>query len=78
MRILFFAHLKTVTDCSEMDLDCEDVDADGLWGKLLEAHPGLAPFRSSVRLARNSEYADRNARFHNTDELALIPPVSGG
>ena len=31
------------------------MDADGLWRKLIEAHPGLEKFRASVRLAKNSD-----------------------
>ncbi len=78
MRVLFFAHLKDVTGCAEMQLDCAATDADGLWRLLLAAHPGLERFRGSVRLARNAEYAGPDARFGNADEVALIPPVSGG
>ena len=78
MRILFFAHLKDITRCAEMHLACGEVDTDGLWRELSAAHPGLECFRGSVRLAKNSEYAGPDARFHDTDEVALIPPVSGG
>lgn len=78
MRILFFAHLKNTVGQRQVDIPCDNVDADGLWQKILDAYPALAPFRSSVRLAKNSEYASRDERFHDTDEVALIPPVSGG
>jgi molybdopterin converting factor small subunit len=54
------------------------VDANGLWVKLIGRYSGLAPFRASVRLARNSEYVGPDARFGRADEVALIPPVSGG
>lgn len=78
MRILFFAHLKDVTRCAELDLSTGDTDADGLWRTLIASHPGLERFRGSVRLARNSEYVGPDARFTEADEVALIPPVSGG
>jgi molybdopterin converting factor subunit 1 len=79
MRVLFFAHLKDVTGCAETDLPIgSGVDPGALWRELLKAHPGLAKFRSSVRLARNHEYVGPDARFADTDEVALIPPVSGG
>lgn len=78
MRILFFAHLKNAVGQAEMDLTCDGVDEEGLWGRLIETHPVLARFRSSVRLARNSEYVGTEARFLDSDEVALIPPVSGG
>ncbi len=78
MRILFFAQLRDVTGCAEMQLDCTATDADGLWQRLLTAHPGLARFRGSVRLAKNAAYAGSDEIFGNADEVALIPPVSGG
>lgn len=78
MRVLFFAHLRDITHCAEMTLSCSDVNADGLWRELIVAHPALEKFRGSVRLAKNSEYAAPDARFADTDEVALIPPVSGG
>jgi len=78
MRVLFFAQLRDVTHRSEMDLPVDEVDAEGLWQHLIEAYPALARFRGSVRLARNSEYVGPDAQFQRTDEVALIPPVSGG
>ena len=78
MHILFFAHLKSVTGQSKAELFLGDVDTAGFWGKLIAAYPGLARFRGSVRLARNSEYVGPDARFTDADEVALIPPVSGG
>jgi len=78
MRILFCAHLKDVTGCAELKLLIGDVDRDGLWRQLLAAQPGLAPFRGHIRLARNGEFAGPKTRFSDADEVALIPPVSGG
>ena len=78
MRILFFAHLKSAAGRPEIELPCDNVDANGLWQKLIELHPGLERFRASSRLARNWEYAGPEARFMNSDEVAVIPPVSGG
>lgn len=78
MRVLFFAHLKDVTGCAETELDCGEVDAEGLWSALLRRYPRLAPYRAAVRLACNARYARPDTRFGPSDEVALIPPVSGG
>lgn len=79
MRIVLFAHLKDAVGQSELGLAlAEEVDADGFWQRLTAAHPALGRFRRSVRLARNCEYVGPDARFLDTDEVALIPPVSGG
>jgi molybdopterin synthase catalytic subunit len=45
---------------------------------LIETYPALAGYDRSVMLAVNREYADRKAVLEDGDELACIPPVSGG
>jgi molybdopterin converting factor small subunit len=54
------------------------VDAAGVWQAILADFPALDCYRDSVRLACNGEYAGPGARFADADEVALIPPVSGG
>ena len=79
MRVLFFAQLKDVTGCDSVELaPSEPWDVDKLWAELLQRFPKLAAHRANVRLARNWEYADAWTQFLNTDEVAVIPPVSGG
>jgi len=78
MHILFFAHLKDVTGQAEIAMTVGELDADGLWQKLIATYPELERFRGSVRLVKNSEYVGPDARFSDADEVALIPPVSGG
>jgi molybdopterin converting factor small subunit len=78
MRILFFGHLQDITLQAELVLMLGESGSDELWNKIIALHPGLAPFRSAIRLARNQEYVGSDARFIDTDEVALIPPVSGG
>jgi len=79
MRILFFAQLKDVTGCDAAEFaPPSPLNCELLWTMLLEKFPGLHPHRGTVRLARNWEYADADALFTNADEVALIPPVSGG
>lgn len=48
------------------------------WDRLVALHPVLGPGRGSVRFARNGTYADEGERLEDGDELAVIPPVSGG
>jgi molybdopterin converting factor subunit 1 len=79
MRILFFGQTKDVAGAPEMEIKIPSpVGADEVWDKIGAAHPQLAPFRKTTRLARNGEYAGRDTRFADADEVALIPPVSGG
>ena len=79
VRVLFFAQLKDVTGCDSVELAAlPSWDTEQLWAALLKRFPALAAHRASVRLARNWEYAAAYAQFSATDEVALIPPVSGG
>jgi molybdopterin converting factor subunit 1 len=79
MRLLFFAHLRQIVGQEAIEVSVpEPVTSDALWGLLTARFPALSPFKSSVRLAKNCEYATANTRFSNADEVALIPPVSGG
>ena len=79
MRVLFFAQLKDVTGCEAMALSAPSpLNREQLWSLLLEKFPALARHRATARLARNWEYADAETQFTNADEVALIPPVSGG
>jgi molybdopterin converting factor subunit 1 len=79
MRILLFAQVKDAIGVAELAVTISgELDAAALWGRLVELHPQLAPFRKTTRLARNGEYADARTIFTDADEVALIPPVSGG
>jgi molybdopterin converting factor subunit 1 len=79
MRVLFFAQLKDVTGCGAVELaPSSPLNVEQLWAELLGKFPALAAHRANVRLARNWEYAAPDVQFTNADEVALIPPVSGG
>jgi molybdopterin converting factor subunit 1 len=79
MRILFFAYLKDMTGQASVEWKMDrSLDAEELWQRLMAAYPKLTGLRNTVRLARNCEYAGPETRFSDGDEVALIPPVSGG
>jgi MoaE-MoaD fusion protein len=48
------------------------------WLALVERFPVLAPGRSAVRFARNGTYVAADTPLADGDEVAMIPPVSGG
>jgi molybdopterin converting factor subunit 1 len=79
MRVFFFAQLKEATGCDAAELAVTSpVNAAQLWTELLRRFPALAAHRANVRLARNWEFTTPDATFAAADEIALIPPVSGG
>ena len=79
MRILFFAQLKDATGSASLELAAPaPITGEQLWVELLKQFPALEKHRRTVRLAKNSEYVASDAQFEDGDEVALIPPVSGG
>ena len=49
-----------------------------LAGEMLRLHPTMCSRPSSLVVAVNQEYQDHDHPLHDGDEVALIPPVSGG
>jgi molybdopterin converting factor small subunit len=77
MRVLFFAQIRDFARCGSTDISVAG-SADSIWSKLEQQFPGIAKFRSTTRLARNGTFTNDADRFTESDEVALIPPVSGG
>ena len=80
VRVLFFASAREAAGCAENSLPLEDSEMNGedFWRKLTEIHPALGPLRNTMRLAKNHEYMAWDEPIQAGDEVALIPPVSGG
>ncbi len=79
MRILLFSHLKQLAGKTELEWPVTgSLSSEELWARLLAECPSLAPYKPVVRLSKNWEYARPDETFIDADEVALIPPVSGG
>lgn len=79
VRLLFFGMLKEVAG---RDQDTLELPEGARVSDLLERYgsrsPRLANYFDVIAVAVNQEYAERQAALHDRDEVALIPPVSGG
>lgn len=79
MTLLYFAQVRRITGTATETLAVDSpLSSDALWRQLLQRHPDLAPLRAVTRLARNGAFASAETVFQPNDEVALIPPVSGG
>ena len=79
VRVRLFAIQREQAGTRHVALDLPaGSTVEDAWGALVGVHPVLAPGRASVRFARNGEYADEATTLADDDELAVIPPVSGG
>lgn len=52
--------------------------AEAAWQALVVEHPALAPRRASLAVSVNRAYASFETVLQDADEVAFIPPVSGG
>jgi molybdopterin synthase catalytic subunit/molybdopterin converting factor small subunit len=79
IRVRLFAIQRELAGTREVPLDLvEGGSVEDAWAALVERFPVLAPGRAFVRFARNADYAEPDTRLADGDELAVIPPVSGG
>jgi molybdopterin synthase catalytic subunit len=79
VRIRLFAIQRELAGTRELSVDLpDDADVEAAWRAVASRYPVLAPGRPSLRFARNGEYAEAATRLADGDEVALIPPVSGG
>jgi molybdopterin synthase sulfur carrier subunit len=79
VRVRFFARLREQagTDLESLEVPAGSTLAD-VYAAVRELHPALESDRDSVRGAINQEFADWTAPVADADEVAFIPPVSGG
>jgi len=79
VQVKLFAVAKQLvgSDTTTVELPAEPTVAD-LRVALARDYPALSPTLASVVFAVNAEYANDQTRLTSTDEIACIPPVSGG
>jgi molybdopterin converting factor subunit 1 len=79
LKVLFFGRLKDVVGHAEESLDLADASTlEQLFAAYAARVPELAKYRSSVVASRNQEFASWDTPLHSGDEVAFLPPVSGG
>lgn len=79
IRVRLFARQREIAGSREVLVElAEGSTIEGAWAALAAAYPALADGRPYVRFARNGEYAAADEPLAEGDEVACIPPVSGG
>ena len=78
VKVLAFGIARDITGDGEIEIDVpEHTTAAQLRGLLTAQFPRLGGLKSFL-LAVNNEYAAAGYAIAATDEVAIIPPVSGG
>ena len=79
VRGRLFAIQRELAGAKEIPLELPPgTTIEDAWAAVVARHPVLAPGRPSLRFARNGDYAEATTPLADGDEVAFIPPVSGG
>jgi len=79
VSVRLFASLRDVAGADRLELDlAEPATPERAWSDLVARFPALGPRRASLAAAVNRRYARFDDPLADGDEIAFIPPVSGG
>jgi sulfur-carrier protein len=78
IKVLLFGAAADRAGIRETRVAAGEMTLGELWVLLEERHPELSPMRDTLAFAVNGEYARGDARVAGGDEVAVLPPVSGG
>lgn len=79
VTVRLFARLRELAGAAEFVREVPPgATAADVWKGLVRDHPALAPYETSLSCAVNAEYARMTTSVADGDEVAFLPPVSGG
>jgi molybdopterin converting factor subunit 1 len=79
VTVRLFARLRDLAGAGELAQELPDAATVAtLWQALVAQHPEMAAYEQSLSCAVNAEYAKFRTVLTDGDEVAFLPPVSGG
>lgn len=79
VTVRLFARLKDLAGAGELVRDVAGpATVKTVWDALVADVPALVEYERNMSVAVNAEYARMGAAVHDGDEVAFLPPVSGG
>jgi MoaE-MoaD fusion protein len=79
LKVLFFGQLKDIVGRSEDSVQVpEGSRVEDVFEHYAALHPGLRRMAGSVVVARNQQFTAAAQPVSDGDEIAFLPPVSGG
>ena len=79
VTVRLFARLRDITGSAELAREVSPGATIGtIWHQLVAEFPDLAGYERSISSALNADYARMDQRVGDGDEVAFLPPVSGG
>jgi len=79
VTVRLFARLRDIAGAGELVIDvAPGATVATVWRQLATDFPGLSAYERSVSSAVNADYTRMNGVVRDGDEVAFLPPVSGG
>ena len=79
VTVRLFARLRDIVGASELKRDVPaNASVKTVWSQLVAEFPPLEAYAASISVAVNADYARMDAQVADGDEVAFLPPVSGG
>ena len=79
VNVKLLALARDLAGTNETVLSLEpNTKISSLIDSLVQQYPRFRDWKNYLRFAVNYEYVDNNYVLHDNDEVAVIPPVSGG
>jgi molybdopterin synthase sulfur carrier subunit len=79
VKVQLFARLRELAGRGECDCEVPaGSSVADVWRAIADRHASLEPFGGAVSCALNADFARMNAEVREGDEVAFLPPVSGG
>ena len=79
VTIRLFARLRDLAGTGEMVRDVPSpATVQTIWRSLVSEIPGLGEYERTMSVAVNADYSRMTAAVNEGDEVAFLPPVSGG
>ena len=79
VTVRLFARLRDIAGSAELIRDAvAGATVGSVWRDLVRDYPELASYERSISSAVNADYAKMDHRVGDGDEIAFLPPVSGG
>jgi molybdopterin converting factor subunit 1 len=79
VKVRLFARLRDIAGNGELERNAPaGATAKDVWESLATEYPAMAPYASVSSCAVNEEYATFDTALKDGDEVAFLPPVSGG
>ena len=79
MTVRLFARLRDITGAAELTRDiAQGATIRSVWQQLAGEYPELGKYERSISSAVNADYAQMDQLLSDGDEVAFLPPGSGG